>query len=91
MEAYLEYRPASLSMLCGAVQLLRKKRLRERYVGDLIWKAAKGLWKDFSMVPFSEYDDLLEGKKRSAESENEAVRRRVEQMLNMFDQKTAPS
>lgn len=91
MEAYLQYRPANLFMLRGAVEILRKKRLRERYMGDLIWKAARGLWKDFSMAPFSEYDDLLEGKKRSVESENEAVRRRVEQMLNMFDQKTAPS
>ena len=71
-------------MLRGAVSILRKKRLRERYMGDLIWKAARGMWTEFTMVPFSEYDDALEGRKLPHELENEKIRQKAMDMLNKF-------
>ena len=87
MEAILQYRPADLRMLRGAVSVLRKKRLRERYMGDLLWWIARAQYKDFGMQPFSDYDDLLEGRPSRREYENNAVRRKVAAMLDMFDKR----
>jgi hypothetical protein len=88
MEAMLQYRPADLRMLRGAVSILRKKRLRERYMGDLLWMIARAQYvTGFSMQPFSDYDDLLEGRRSRIEYENNAVRQKVTAMLDMFDRK----
>lgn len=84
MEACLQYRPQRTSALYGAVEIVRKKRLRERYLGDLVWLAAKAQYKQFGMMAYSEYDDLLEGKAGNAETEKEQIGRRIEQMLDMF-------
>ena len=88
MEAVLQYRPADMRMLRGAVSILRKKRLRERYMGDLLWAAAKAQYvKGFAMQPFSDYDDMLEGKQSRVEYENNAIRMKAMAMLNMFDRR----
>lgn len=86
----MQYRPANLRMLRGAVSVLRKKRLRERYTGDLLWQIARAQYKQFGMQPFSDYDDLLEGRQSSREYENNAVRQKVAAMLDLFKPKTAP-
>lgn len=88
MEAMLQYRPADLRMLRGTVSILRKKRLRERYMGDLLWMIARAQYvTGFSMLPFSDYDDLLEGRPSRCDYENNVVRQKVTAMLDMFDRK----
>lgn len=88
MEAMLQYRPADLRMLRGAVSILRKKRLRERYMGDMLWQIARAQYvAGFLMQPFSDYDDLLEGRTSRSEYENNAVRQKVAAMLDKFDRK----
>lgn len=80
----MQYRPKSAGALRMAVEVVHKKRLRERYLGDLIWVIAKTGKKNLAMMPFSDYDDLLDGKKTSAETEKERLTNRVEEMLNMY-------
>lgn len=80
----MQYRPANMAMLCGAVSILQKQRQRERYLGDLIWLTAKAQYKSFSLMPYSDYAEFVETGKMPPDP-NKQIRQKVENMLNMFD------
>lgn len=77
-------------MLRGAVDVLRRKQLRERYAGDLLWMLANAWHTNFTVETYTNYSRMIEGKSSPEEPQKAAdrVRKAAEDMIFTFLPKT---
>lgn len=80
------YRPTSFQLLRGAVAILQRKKRLDRYKGDLLWRAAQGVFYHEDLVPYGEYMDILDGK-REYKTTKEKVNDAAMSMIDMFTRK----
>ena len=73
-------------MMAGAINLIKRDRLKSRYMGDLVWLAAKGNYSRFDVQTFGEFASLIDGnQQKKAELTDDEVRQSAMDMLAAFD------
>lgn len=67
---------------------MQRKEQLDRYKGDLLWRVSQGVNRNENLVPYSEYMDIVDGKK-PYRTVKQKVHNAVESMINMFLPKKA--
>lgn len=79
-DAVYLYKPKTVD----AIPMICKKLCREEdertYLGDLIYTAGRGMYKDYPLKPFSDYKQRI----RTTEISSDAVGNTIESMITKF-------